>query len=106
MFSVIDGHFVFYLYITMSSHVGFNSDASRPRSGILTPVSDSSLNSSKRTDPQDTSVLSSSGARKRKHDESNLPMEELLKPAIVIKVKNKKKCYASNDPHLYLTSID
>jgi DNA replication regulator SLD3 len=71
----------------MSSHVGLNSDASRPKSGILTPTSDGSLNSLNKTDLRDGPVSASSGPRKRKHDESVLPMEELLKPTIVIKVK-------------------
>ncbi|OIW34758.1 hypothetical protein CONLIGDRAFT_626807 [Coniochaeta ligniaria NRRL 30616] len=69
----------------MSSHAGFNSDASRPKSGILTPMSDGSLNSLNKTDPQDIPLSSSSGSRKRKYDESALPMEDLLKSTIVIK---------------------
>jgi len=69
----------------MSSHVGLKSDASRLKSGILTPTSDGSLNSLNRVELRDA-PLSSSGSRKRKHDESAHPMEELLKPTIVIKV--------------------
>lgn len=73
----------------MSSHVGFSSDASRPKSGILTPVSDASLNSLNKTDPQEAPVSSSLNSRKQKHDELALPMERLLKSAIVIKVMSQ-----------------
>lgn len=75
-----------YFYITMSSHVGSNSDASRPKSGILTPTSDGSLNSPNRTGVRHAAILLSSDSRKRKNDELALPMEALLKPSIVIKV--------------------
>ena len=87
--AVLDGRFSFY-YIIMSSYVGLNSDASRPRSGILTPTSEGSLNSLNKNGLQDVSVFLSSGSKKRKLDELAHPMEDLLNPTIVIKVM---RCY-------------
>ncbi|KAI9167019.1 hypothetical protein HJFPF1_03138 [Paramyrothecium foliicola] len=60
----------------MSSSAALDADASRPRSGILTPSSEGSLN---RHD-----VPLSSDTRKRKRADS-IALEHLLKPSIAIK---------------------
>lgn len=56
------------------------SDASRPKSGILTPSSEGSLNRIVTDD------VPSADSRKRKRDAPGLPMEDLLIPTIVVKV--------------------
>lgn len=64
----------------MPSLARSTSDASRPKSGILTPSSDGSLNRTV------TDHVPSSDSRKRRRDAPGLPMEDLLKPTIVLKV--------------------
>ncbi|KAL1878524.1 hypothetical protein VTK73DRAFT_7952 [Phialemonium thermophilum] len=59
-----------------------SSDATRPKSGILTPTSDGSLNSHDRSADDG---LPTAESRKRKRDTPGLPMESLLRPAIVVK---------------------
>lgn len=68
----------------MSSRSRHDSDASRPRSGILTPDSDRSLSKSTGI-AQDARPPSSS--RRRPRDSPSLAMEELLKPSVAIKVR-------------------
>lgn len=65
----------------MSSSAVLDADASRPRSGILTPSSDGSLN---RRD-----VSSPDGRTKKRADAA--AMDHLLKPSISVKVRNYRR---------------
>lgn len=76
----------------MSSELPLASGASRPKStsGILTPTSDSSGRDGILPENQ-----------KRKRDASSLPMEDLLKPSIVIKVSQQfSGCQPVETDHL------
>jgi hypothetical protein len=67
----------------MSSHAA--SDASRSKSGILTPTSDASLNSGDKAYHDEGAGYSVS--RRRASGSSSLHMEGLLNPTIVVKVR-------------------
>lgn len=76
----------------MSSHAALYSDASRSKSGILTPTSDASLNKSCHDDEPRYS-----DSRERKRSAPILPMEDLLNPTIVVKVRNARLLLKNHD---------
>lgn len=69
----------------MSSLIPSDLDASRPRSGILTPSSEASLNN------YDGGFSVDSESRRRKRADS-VAMDHLLKPSIAVKVSHSVSC--------------
>lgn len=95
-FVLVDFQCLVLFCINMSSHAALSSDASRSKSGILTPTSGASLNSGDKTYHGDGAGYL--GSRKRASGSSSGHMEDLLNPTIVVKVRMLGDLWSNFEP--------